>query len=846
MAQFGNRIVKFTGILILLFSIMSIIQGIYELQVSFNKGQFGFTYKTEEVNDSFIISYVHKDSAAEDAGLKAGDKVTLINGEPIGSMRGKMTFGNAVAGSQLTFRIIRNGKELDIKMTRKMLPFILRFLSVLYQLILPLLMLAYVMVGIWGIFKHASFVTNLIALVCFFLGALVVTSGSIDTAATSPLSTYLYYYYIQEILGLLSMALVPGLWLYLFANFPQRATFLDKHRILWTLLIFAPPILLVSSILVVLSLKKHMILFSILYSILFGVYIFLGILLLSRGAKREQNVLKRRQYHLIGLGIRVGALALLIGYSTKIIYSYFLYTKAPYLEWVSLFIFLGCLVIGLILPFTFLNSFFKNKILETESALKRKLRHIAASFILFTFYMGFAFLIGSWLVARFQLTEPSLIIFIVLLLSLTFSPLHTRIMRWLEAKLYPEKIRYKIALQKMIKRISGFIEEKQVLESLHNWIAETMNIQPIYAITFDSIGAGGILNIPLKLQSPKSVLSRVKDGSNFYWDEIAEEAGDIIDDDEKNWAKQRGISISIPMISSGEAVGLLNIGKKKNQEDFTGDDLEIFKEAAFHTAVALQKIKLQMVHLEKKRMDKELEVAREIQERLVPRQIPPVKGLLVEGHYQPCLEVGGDYFDIIPLDEELTLLVIADVSGKGAGAALLMSNLQASLHMALSLSVPLQELVFKINNLVMDNSLSSQFITFFAGVWDYKSQSFKYINAGHNPPIIVTNDGLIKRLETTGIGFGLKRDQDYGIKEIPLDIGDSLYIYTDGIEDLFNHRIEAFGVERLIRCFHQNRHKEPSEVIADLFNRLEAFTEGQEASYRDDLTIIAAKRMPDS
>jgi sigma-B regulation protein RsbU (phosphoserine phosphatase) len=394
----------------------------------------------------------------------------------------------------------------------------------------------------------------------------------------------------------------------------------------------------------------------------------------------------------------------------------------------------------------------------------------------------------------------------------------------------------------MIKRISGFIEERQVLDSLRTWIAETMKIQPIYAITFDSIGAGGTLNIPLKLQSPKSVLTRVKDGSSFFWDEISDET-DIIDDDEKNWAISSGISISIPMISSGEPVGLLNIGKKKNREDFTGDDLEIFREAAFHTAVALQNIKLQMVHLEKKRMDKELEVAREIQERLVPRQIPPVKGLLVDGRYQPCLEIGGDYFDIIPLDDELTLLVIADVSGKGAGAALLMSNLQAGLHMALSLSVPLQELVFKINNLVMENSLSTQFVTFFAGIWDHELQTFSYINAGHNPPIIIKRDGRVKRLNTTGIGFGLKRDQEYSVKEVPLEIGDSLYIYTDGIEELFNHRNEAFGSERMIRCFHENSHNTPDEVINDLFRRLDSFTEGQEASYRDDLTIIAAKRV---
>jgi sigma-B regulation protein RsbU (phosphoserine phosphatase) len=367
-----------------------------------------------------------------------------------------------------------------------------------------------------------------------------------------------------------------------------------------------------------------------------------------------------------------------------------------------------------------------------------------------------------------------------------------------------------------------------------------MGIYPIYAVSIDGIT---VTNIPLKIHSPRSVLQKTKSGANFYWDEIPEEASDIIEEEEKRWALQTGISITVPMISRGEQVGILSIGKKKNNEDFNGDDLEIFQDAAQHTALAIQNIKLQSAHLEKKRLDKELEVARNIQTQLMPRQIHGIEGLQVHGEYKPCFEVGGDYFDVIPMDEQKTALVIADVSGKGAGAALLMSNLQASLRMAISVSLPLKEIVYKINNIIFENSLPSQFITFFIGVWDQQSKSLLYINAGHNPPFILRTNNRIKKLSTTGIALGIKENQAYKCQSINLAAKEILVIYTDGIEEFFNYQLEAFGVERMIKTFKENKRLHPKEIIQKLFKALKNFTGGKEAYHCDDLTIIAAKRI---
>jgi serine phosphatase RsbU (regulator of sigma subunit) len=834
----SNVLVKFIGIFLLIFSIISILQGFYDLRVSFNEGRFGFTYNIPPDKKYLEITGLVKGFPAELAGLKVGDRVMRLNGKALKEINIYTIWGEAVAGTQMILTVRRGDQVLDIKMTRRLMPLIDRVIRVLYLLILPALMLAYILVGLWGIFKHLSFITKLIALVCFFFGAMIIQAVNLG-AVISPFMEHLYYYQVKTIVTRVSLALAPVFWLLLFLHFPQKSKFYNDHKFLCLFLIFLFPAAFFTVFLLELEFLGNFF-FSGVYFLFISTYISTGIVILSRGAKKVTNVLKKRQYQLILFGIRYGALAILVGVCSLLIYS-LLGDRAPsYFGWLNFFLFLVTQVIGLIIPFTFLNSFLKKKILETESALRRRLRYIGATFILFSLYLLVAFFIGNWIIITFQLTDTSLIILIVLALSLTFSPLHSRVLRWLEEKLYPEKTKYKNALNELIKRMTTFIEEAQILENLSRWISETMGIQAIYAVSIDRIPAA---KIPIKVHSSRSVLARIKDGSSFFWDEISDDSGLNIDEDEKTWALQRGISITVPMISRGEPMGILSVGKKKNNEDFTGDDLEIFQEAAHHTALALQNAKLQIEYLEKKRMEKELEVARDIQTRLMPREIPHVKGLEIHGEYRPCFEVGGDYFDVIPISETRTALVIADVSGKGVGAALLMSNLQASLRMSMSFSRPLLEIVNKINKMIFENSLSSQFITFFIGVWDAGAQTLEYVNAGHNPPMILTAGNKIKKLSPTGIGLGIKANKVYKSKRVKLLFGDVLVIYTDGIEEFFNYRMEAFGIDRLTRSIRERRETHPGEMIQHLFKNLTDFAAGQNAFHCDDLTIIIAKRI---
>ena len=834
----SSSLVKLIGIFLLLYSIVTIAQGFYGLPVSFRQGQFGFKYEVLKDPAAMLITGIVEGFPADRAGLKPGDRIIKVNGQSLDPQSMQKLWGDAVAGSQIVLTVQREDRIMNMELTRKLLPMIDRVIRVLFHLILPALMLAYILVGLWGVFKHSSFITNLIALVCFFFGVMIASFTL--SPVSSPLTEIFNYYQIKKIVTMICSLLAPAFWLFLFVHFPQKAVFYKKHKYLVSLLIFLLPAAIMAFVLFSPEVvEANYFPAIVVFSIFEVTYIVSGVIVLSKGAKREKNILKKRQYHLIKFGIKYGALAILLGFACLYIYSFLMTGLAAYVGWMVFFIFLVTQIVGLIVPFTFLNSFFRNKILETESALRRRVRYLGATSALFFIYLLAAFFIGNWIIASLELTDTSFIVLIVLVISITFSPLQNKILRWLDEKLYPEKNKYKNSLKELIKRMSSFIEEAQILENLSRWISETMGVYPIYALSIDRIT---VTNIPLKIHSPRSVLQKTRSGANFYWDEIPEGTTDIIEE-EKRWALQKGISITVPMISRGEQVGILSIGKKKNNEDFNGDDLEIFQEAAQHTALAIQNIKLQSEHLEKKRLDKELEVARNIQTQLMPRQIHEIEGMEIHGEYKPCFEVGGDYFDVIPMDEQKTALVIADVSGKGAGAALLMSNLQASLRMAISVALPLKEIVYKINNIIFENSLPSQFITFFMAVWDQQSKSLFYINAGHNPPFIIRTNNRIKKLSPTGIALGIKANQAYKCQNIKLATNEILVIYTDGIEEFFNYQLEAFGVERMIKTFKENKRSHPKEIIQKLFKKLKEFAGGKESYHCDDLTILVAKRI---
>ncbi len=255
--------------------------------------------------------------------------------------------------------------------------------------------------------------------------------------------------------------------------------------------------------------------------------------------------------------------------------------------------------------------------------------------------------------------------------------------------------------------------------------------------------------------------------------------------------------------------------------------------------VAIENKKLARRELEQEAFRKEMEIARQVQHFLFPKDLPSTDILDIAASYFPHNEVGGDYYDYIPIDDDQFLVCIADVSGKGVPAALLMSNFQASLRMLLRKTDDFAEIVFELNRQVNRNGNAEIFITFFAAIYNYSTQKLRYVNCGHNPPILRMGEEQ-QLLETGTTVLGMFDPLPF-FTEGNVDISEtfSIYSYTDGITETLNEADEEFGQERFIElvkaCCKDDLAGFNKKVIASLDEFRGA------TPYKDDITLLTCK-----
>ncbi len=267
--------------------------------------------------------------------------------------------------------------------------------------------------------------------------------------------------------------------------------------------------------------------------------------------------------------------------------------------------------------------------------------------------------------------------------------------------------------------------------------------------------------------------------------------------------------------------------------------------SAAQTALALEVARLTTAigreMAQRERLNRELEIAREVQEHLFPQRLPSVPGLDYCGRCRPAREVGGDYYDFLDLPEGRLGVAIGDVSGKGIGAALMMANLQASLRGQASVGHDLAELMKRVNSLVYEASSASRYATLFYAEYDPQSHQLSYVNAGHNPPVILRKSAAacqVFRLDPGGPVIGLLR-QRYQQDYFPLEPGDLVVLFTDGVPESMNARNEEWGEDRLIG-FAKTCHGLPAvEAMTRILAAAEAFAAG--ASQHDDMTLVVLR-----
>ncbi len=307
-------------------------------------------------------------------------------------------------------------------------------------------------------------------------------------------------------------------------------------------------------------------------------------------------------------------------------------------------------------------------------------------------------------------------------------------------------------------------------------------------------------------------------------------------------ACQKCLAVAISV--GGRRLGALAVADKESRDggvlDFTAADARLLSLFANQAAAAIETARLHRDAIEKERIERELELAAAIQREILPRSLPRVAGLELAAANLPTRQVGGDYYDLFPLSRGRLAFLVADVSGKGVPAALLVSTVHAAVHLQIDDAKTVVELVTRIDRFLRKYAATRKFLTLFFGLLEPDTGLLRYVSAGHNPALLVRASGPVERLESTGVPVGMLPNSVWREEVRTMEPGDLLAVYTDGLTEAVDGADQEFGLERLAREVEQRRNLPVVQVCDEILAQVADFAEGM--PQYDDQTLLLVRR----
>lgn len=347
----------------------------------------------------------------------------------------------------------------------------------------------------------------------------------------------------------------------------------------------------------------------------------------------------------------------------------------------------------------------------------------------------------------------------------------------------------------------------------------------------------GFGNIPLEsdamLMEGKGIIGQtIKTGKSIILNDVTKDNRYI------PGRKETKSEITSPILRDGKTIGALNVESDKLAA-FDPADIEVLNFFAEASAISIEKALLHYQILEKKKIEEQLKLAKDVQLSLLPSSEPEIPGYSFASVCIPTYEIGGDYFDYIPIDENRIAIVIADVSGDGVPAALIMAAFRALLRYNAKLFSDPAKLMKLMNDQVSEFMRKRDFISVFYGILDCNNHTFVYCNCGHNPGLHLSTKN-INLIEGSGPSLNLIKDSKFKTSKLNLEKNDHILLYTDGVVEVFSKDKKQFGLERLIDVFNLNSNKSPNEIVEKIIFATKEFSSSD--FYNDDFTLLVLKR----
>jgi len=426
---------------------------------------------------------------------------------------------------------------------------------------------------------------------------------------------------------------------------------------------------------------------------------------------------------------------------------------------------------------------------------------------------------------------------------------------WIDRRFFREAYNAEQVLSDLGDQVRGIVESRSLIETVATRLSETLHIpqvavllggngpyRPAFALGY---GTPPNVSFPQGTGTVK-VLQANKEPARVYFDDPGSwlYRDPAVNEQERTGLADLHAELLLPLSTRDQLLGFISLGPKRSDEPYSGTDVRLLKSVAAQTGLALENARLMSAIADevaqRERLNREVEIAREVQERLFPQTLPPIAGVEYAGACRPALGVGGDYYDFLALPGGQLGIAIGDVSGKGIAAALTMASLQASLRgEATRAPEDLAALVSNVNRLVYEASSANRYATFFYAQYNPATRQLTYVYVGHNPPMLFhgsDKEFRLSRLETGGTVVGLLESFPYEQGSVKIEPGDMFLAFTDGISESMNGADEEWGEGPLIEAVKACSGLSPSETITRIMQAADTFVAG--AKQHDDMTLV--------
>jgi serine phosphatase RsbU (regulator of sigma subunit) len=788
---------------------------------------------------AIVFQRVKSGGVAWNAGIRDGDYLLSINGYKLKSTSYAQLILNKVeAGNFATYTVKKkNGVLIETKVyIKKLINFPSLGVSLLgffWLLIAFIVLMAKPDGKVQRVFYGVG--ATLVLLMIFNLQALPFVISLIPLAA------------FMDFLNAGGMIYAPALIILFFWTFPHEYKFV-KNKIANFIFYILPAVILIGTIIYRFlyvygrpdAAKYYEQFVRIENTILSGAFL-VGFISLLIGYFRLKSNRERKPLFIILVSYLLAILVILYTMFIAPAISDTIFNSPEfYMPIIILFIF----------PIAFGYSIFRYQLMDVSIVVKNTIVYGAATITVAAVYFLVIYVMGQLISTAIGTEYKGIIAGVIFIIfALVFQSTKDKFQDFLTAKFYPEQFAYQKILVKFSNEITTVVGLDNIINTMTSTFVESLKIEKFGIVLYDEKEKDFYLARSVGLNTDELRLPALN-LKNIMTVKTATSKIPVIEEEEfsqafpinKSLLIAAGIYTIIPMIIKQKIIGLMLIGLKHSGAKFAGKDLDLLYAVANQSAVAIENARLYRTEAEKIKLERDLDLARKIQQSLLPKEIPLIRGLDISGEMIPAMQVGGDYFDLIPAGNDKLFVVVGDVSGKGLSASLYMTKLQTMVETTCKPDKEPREILIDINKRIYESMERSWFVTMTLALFDMKENKVKFCRAGHMP-VLAAQNGTLSKYRTVGLGIGLEKgiifEKTLCEETVMLNKNQIFAFFSDGVTEAMNEKNDLFGEDKLTEMLLHKSAFSSNDILKNIWQGIKTYRGSAEVN--DDMTMVVVK-----